>query len=80
MLTLHEELDMNCEEIKAIGRERYGRTRFLVAMSKETGIPYPTLWRYANDPRKIIKPLAASAIYALKGLPKQEKKVDRLIK
>ena len=59
---------MTNDELSSIGKERYGTLRFLSLMSRDTGIPYPTLWRYAHGETKI-KPLAAAAIYALKVRP-----------
>jgi hypothetical protein len=51
-------------EIHAIGLARYGTTRFLAAMSRDTGIPYRTLCRYSKDGTD--KPLAVRAIISLK--------------
>lgn len=52
---------MTPAEIHAIGLSRYGTTRFLAAMSRDTGIPYRTLQRYAKNGIKG-KPLAVKAI------------------
>ena len=54
---------MTPAEIHNIGLARYGTARFIALMSRDTGIPYRTLYRYAKD--GIDKPLAAAAIMKL---------------
>jgi len=56
---------MTSAEIHAIGLAFYGTSRFLAQMSRDTGIPYRTLCRYAKSGIEK-KPLAEKAIRALK--------------
>lgn len=55
---------MTPAEIHAIGLARYGTTRFIAPMSRDTGIPYRTLHRYSKTGIEK-KPLAVKAIRAL---------------
>lgn len=62
---------MTPAEIRAIGLARYGTSRFIAPMSRDTGIPYRTLYRYSKEGIKG-KPLAEKAIRSLK-----QQEVDR---
>jgi hypothetical protein len=53
-------------------RERYGTTRYLRAMYRDTKIPYITLWRYSHG-HTPIKPLAAEKIEGLRKLKRKER-------
>lgn len=64
---------MTHDEMNAIGKERYGKTRYLWAMHEETGLPYITLWRYSHG-HTPIKPLVAEKIARLKKLARKEVK------
>ena len=50
-------------EIHAIGLARYGTPRFLAAMSRDTGIAYRTLHRYARE--GTCKPMVVRSIRGL---------------
>ena len=55
---------MTPAEIRTIGLARYGTSRFIAPMSRDTGIPYRTLHRYSKA-GIVGKPLAEKAIRAL---------------
>ena len=58
---------MTPNEIDAIGISRYGTARFIAAMSRDSGIPYRTLYRYAQEGTD--KALAIKAIQGLSHHP-----------